>query len=76
MTNQFFYKSKGSADDFTPDVIEASSIQEAQAKLDTIYGITRDDKGKQTNGEMICVEFIDETEFDGLTALLNQVTEG
>jgi hypothetical protein len=43
------YKSKGSADDWTEDTIEAESKQDAQDKLDKIYGIQRDENGNQLN---------------------------
>lgn len=51
----FTYKSKGTADDWTDDQVEADSREDAIKKLDQIYGIKRDDKGKQTNADMIQV---------------------
>lgn len=58
---KFTYRSKGSVDDWTDDVIEAKDKQEAQNKLDEIYGIQRDDNGVQTNSDMIKVEILGET---------------
>lgn len=58
---KFTYRSKGSVDDWTDDVIEAKDKQEAQNKLDEIYGIQRDDSGVQTNSDMINVEILGET---------------
>lgn len=58
---KFQYESKGSADDWTKDTIEAENAEEAQSKLDTIYGITRDKSGKQTNSEVVQVRIIEST---------------
>lgn len=55
---KFTYKSKGSADDWTTDAIEAEDQSDALQKLDTIYGIARDTAGTQTNADMIQVEII------------------
>jgi len=52
---KFTYKSKGNADDWTNDTIEAETRKEAQEKLDKIYGIERDESGKQTNKEIVQV---------------------
>lgn len=52
----FTYKSKGSADDWTEDTIEAANEAEAISKLDQIYGIKRDDEGNQTNAHIVQVE--------------------
>lgn len=57
---QFIYKSKGTADDWTEDKIEASDKQDAIKKLDQIFGITRDSNGKQTNPEYVQVEIVKE----------------
>lgn len=54
----FKYRSKGSVGDWSTNEIEAASKEEAQAKLDETYGIQRDAEGKQTNGDMITVEFV------------------
>lgn len=54
----FTYKSKGSADDWTNDTIEADNKAEAISKLDTIYGIKRNESGEQTNSDMIQVEIL------------------
>ena len=54
----FTYKSKGSADDWTEETIEADNKEDAQKKLDVIYGIERDEKGIQTNSDMIQVEIL------------------
>ena len=51
----FRYKSKGSVDDFTEDTIEAENKEDAQKKLDVIYGIERDEDGEQTNSDVIQV---------------------
>lgn len=55
---KFTYRSKGTADDWTNDTIEAETKAEAIKKLDEIYGISRDKKGKQTNADMVKVEII------------------
>ena len=54
----FQYRSKGSADDWTEDTIEAEDKAEAIKKLDTIYAVERDKNGKQTNGDMVQVELV------------------
>lgn len=54
----FTYRSKGTADDWTNEAIEAVDIDEAQRKLDSIYGIRRDNAGNQTNEEVVKVEII------------------
>lgn len=51
----FTYKSKGTADDWTDDTIEADSREDAIKALDQIYGIKRDENGSQTNADMIQV---------------------
>lgn len=56
---KFTYRSKGTADDWTSDTIDADNEQEAIQKLDEIYGIIRDDQGLQTNEDMIQVEIIE-----------------
>lgn len=56
----FTYRSKGSADDWTDDTIEAKDRVEAIEKLDTIYGIKRNSDGNQTNTDMIQVELMEE----------------
>jgi len=56
---KFTYRSKGTADDWTNDTIEADTEAQAIEKLDEIYGITRDDQGLQTNADMIQVEIIE-----------------
>lgn len=55
---KFTYKSKGNADDWTNDTVEAETKKEAQEKLDKIYGITRDKNGKQTNKDIVQVVII------------------
>jgi len=55
----FTYKSKGSADDWTNDTIEAKDEKDAQAQLDIIYGITRDEDGKQTNPHVVQVVILE-----------------
>lgn len=60
----FTYKSKGTADDWTNDTIEAEDENDAIAKLDKIYGIQRDKDGNQTNGDMIEVELVKGGEHD------------
>lgn len=56
---QFRYRSKGTAnDDWHEDSIEAEDIEDAQEKLDEIYGIKRDDKGTQLNADMIQIEIV------------------
>lgn len=55
---RFTYISKGSADDWTTDTIEAADIGEALDKLDAIYGIERNDNGDQINADMIQVELL------------------
>lgn len=56
---KFIYRSKGSADDWTEDVIVADNKKEAIKKLDEIYGVIRDKQGIQTNSKMIQVEIIE-----------------
>lgn len=53
---KFTYRSKGTVDDWTTEVVEADSKEDAIKKLDEIYGIKRDKNGKQTNADMIKVE--------------------
>lgn len=56
---EFKYRHKGSAnDDWNEDTIEAENEQDAQTKLDEIYGIERDEMGAQLNGELIKVEIL------------------
>lgn len=55
----FTYRSKGSADDWTEETIEAENKVDALKKLDAIYGIKRDKNGKQLNDkEYIIVELL------------------
>jgi hypothetical protein len=55
---KFTYRSKGTADEWTEESVEADSREEAQNKLDEIYGITRDEQGNQTNANVVQVELI------------------
>lgn len=55
---KFTYRSKGTVDDWTTETIEAESKEDAQKKLDEIYGVIRDKNGKQTNADMLKVEII------------------
>lgn len=57
---KFRYKSKGSADDWTEDVIEAENEADAQEKLDKLHNVFRDEDGNQTNSEMIQVVILGE----------------
>lgn len=57
---KFLYKSKGTADDWTEDVIEAESQEDAQKKLDEIFGVKRDKNGKQTNAKWIQIQLLGE----------------
>lgn len=54
----FEYRSKGTNDDWTTDTVEAEDEKAAVAKLDTIYGIERDEASKQTTPN-IWVELIE-----------------
>lgn len=45
----FKYRAKGSADDWVEYTIEATDKDDAQKKLDGIYGIERDKNGVQLN---------------------------
>lgn len=56
----FEYRSKGSADDWTTDTIEAEDKDDAQKKLDVVYGVTRDKTGNQTNTESVQIELMGE----------------
>lgn len=54
----FTYRSKGSADDWSTETVEAETVEDAQNKLDQIYGITRDKDGVQTNMHAVQVEIL------------------
>jgi hypothetical protein len=55
----FKYQSRGSAnDEWNKDTITAESEAEALTKLDEIYGIERDEDGKQTNPDAVQVQLI------------------
>ena len=54
----FTYRSKGTNDDWTTDIIEAANQEEAWQKLDTIYGLVRDENGVQVDADMIQVEIL------------------
>ncbi len=56
----FIYKSKGSADDWSEDKIEADSIEDAIRKLEKMYNVERDEDGAQTNSKYIQVEVLRE----------------
>jgi len=57
----FKYRAKGSADDWVEYTIEAADKDEAQKKLDDIYGIERDKNGVQLNDKKyIQVEILGE----------------
>lgn len=61
----FKYRSKGAAnDDWAPGEIEAEDKAAAQVKLDEIYGVQRDNNGKQLekNKKMVEVEIIEDGE--------------
>lgn len=60
------YKHKGSADEFTPGIVEADSPEAAVKKLDEVYGVERDDAGQPTNTKFISVVMITKDEFETL----------
>ena len=60
-TQTFTFRSKGSADDWTTDTIEAETRKEASAKLDAIFGIVRDENGVRVSPDLslLQVELLD-----------------
>lgn len=55
----FKYHSKGNSDkDWNPGTIEAADKKEALQKLDELFGVERDEKGKQTNSDLVEVELL------------------
>lgn len=55
----FNYRSRGTANTtWQEGTIEAESKQDAQDKLDEIFGIQRDESGEQTNSDLIKVEVL------------------
>lgn len=57
---EFYYKSKGTADSFTPGVVTAASEKEARAQLDEVYGV------KESSTDAVTVQLISKAEFDEL----------
>lgn len=58
---KFIYKCKGSANDGWDEnmEIEAETKADAQTQLDKIYGVERDENGKQTNKQAIQVVIVE-----------------
>lgn len=60
----FYYKHKGTNNDtWGVGEVQAKDIAHAQQQLDSIYGIQRNEKGEQTNGDVIIVVFCTASEY-------------